>query len=228
MKKIIVLLFVFVTIIAAQNFTVEKIKGDVKILKGTSEKWEPVKKGEILSGEDVLLTEKNAYILLNKDNKRFELKGDAAIGLNHIRQVSINDLILALALDEIRNVPKIKKSNTSRNTAVYGSKGNENKEIAIDENVLGPKKLNGAKILNENGYSESSVIVAKEVFRNYPKVSMNFSDRLYFADVLNKLELYQEAAAEYNKLKNLALTDKEKETIAARIEAVNLKLVDKK
>ena len=228
MKKIIVLLFVFVTIITAQNFTVEKIKGDVKILKGTSEKWEPVKKGEILSGEDVLLTEKNAYILLNKDNKRFELKGDAAIGLNHIRQVSINDLILALALDEIRNVPKIKKSNTSRNTAVYGSKGNENKEIAIDENVLGSKKLNGAKILNENGYSESSVIVAKEVFRNYPKVSMNFSDRLYFADVLNKLELYQEAAAEYNKLKNLALTDKEKETIAARIEAVNLKLVDKK
>ena len=228
MKKIIVLLFVFVTIITAQNFTVEKIKGDVKILKGTSEKWEPVKKGEVLSGEDVLLTEKNAYILLNKDNKRFELKGDAAIGLNHIRQVSINDLILALALDEIRNVPKIKKSNTSRNTAVYGSKGNENKEIAIDENVLGPKKLNGAKILNENGYSESSVIVAKEVFRNYPKVSMNFSDRLYFADVLNKLELYQEAAAEYNKLKNLALTDKEKETIAARIEAVNLKLVDKK
>ena len=228
MKKTIVLLFVFVTIITAQNFTVEKIKGDVKILKGTSEKWEPVKKGDVLSGEDVLLTERNAYILLNKDNKRFELKGDAAIGLNHIRQVSINDLILALALDEIRNVPKIKKSNTSRNTAVYGSKGNENKEIAIDENVLGPKKLNGAKILNENGYSESSVIVAKEVFRNYPKVSMNFSDRLYFADVLNKLELYQEAAAEYNKLKNLALTDKEKETIAARIEAVNLKLVDKK
>ncbi len=229
MKKIIILLFMLVTIVTAQNFTVEKVKGDVKILKGTSEKWEPVKKGDVLSGEDVLLTERNAYILLNKDNKRFELKGDAAIGLNHIRQVSINDLILALALDEIRNVPKIKKSNSSsRNTAVYGSKGNINKEIAIDENVLGPKKLNGAKILNENGYSESSVIVAKEVFRNYPKISMNFSDRLYFADVLNKLELYQEAAAEYNKIKNLALTDKEKELIASRIEAVNLKLVDKK
>ncbi len=228
MKKIIILLLMFAGFITAQNFKVEKINGDVKILKGTSEKWETVKQGDVLSGEDVLLTERNAYILLNKDGKKFELKGDAAIGLNHIKQVSINDLILALALDEIRNVPKIKKSTTARNTAVYGSKVTNKTKISIDENVLGTKKINGAKILNENGYSESSVIVAKEVFRNYPKVSMNFDDRLYFADVLNKLELYQEAAAEYNKIKNLALSDKEKETVASRIEDVNLKLIEKK
>ena len=226
MKKIMILLITFASIISAQDFKVEKISGDVKILKGTSEKWEVVKKGEILSGNDVLLTESNSYIQLNKDENRFMLKGDVAIGLNHIKQVSINDLLLALALDEIRNVPKMKKNGTSKNTAVYGSKSKTNKEISIDENLLGVKKLNGAKLLNENGYSESSVIVAKEVFRNYPKISMKFNDRLYFADILNELKLYQEASSEYSKLENIALTDLEKDTIKKRIETVSMKLVN--
>jgi hypothetical protein len=190
MKKIIVILILLVSFMSAQEFTVEKISGDVKILKGTSEKWETVKRGEVLSGNDVLLTEANSYIQLNKDNNMFVLKGDVAIGLNHIKQVSINDLLLALALDEIRNVPKIKKNSISKNTAVYGSKSKVEKEISIDKNLLGAKKLNGAKLLNESGYSESSVIVAKEVFRNYPKISMRFEDRLYFADILNELKLY--------------------------------------
>jgi len=226
MKKIMILLITLVGIISAQDFKVEKISGDVKILKGTSEKWEVVKKGEILSGNDVLLTETNSYIQLNQDENRFMLKGDVAIGLNHIKQVSINDLLLALALDEIRNVPKMKKNGTSKNTAVYGSKSKTNKKFSIDENLLGVKKLNGAKLLNENGYSESSVIVAKEVFRNYPKISMKFNDRLYFADILNELKLYQEASSEYSKLENIALTDLDKDTIKKRIETVSMKLVN--
>ena len=226
MKKIMILLPVLVGIISAQDFTVEKISGDVKILKGTSEKWETVKRGEVLSGNDVLLTEPNSYIQLNKDENRFMLKGDVAIGLNHIKQVSINDLLLALALDEIRNVPKMKKNGTSKHTAVYGSKSKVEKVVSIDENLLGTKKLNGAKLLNENGYSESSVIVAKEVFRNYPKISMKFNDRLYFADILNDLKLYQEASSEYTKLENIALTEKEKDIIRKRIETVSMKLVN--
>ncbi|MCP5064016.1 MAG: hypothetical protein GY936_16360, partial [Ignavibacteriae bacterium] len=80
--------------------------------------------------------------------------------------------------------------------------------------------------LNENGYRESSVIVAKEVFRNYPKISMKFEDRLHFADILNELKLYQEASSEYAKLENIALSDKEKDTISKRIETVNMKLVN--
>lgn len=226
MKNIMILLLVFVGFISAQEFTVEKISGDVKILKGTSEKWETVKKGEVLSGNDVLLTETNSYIQLNKDENRFMLKGNVAIGLNHIKQVSINDLLLALALDEIRNVPKMKKNGTSKNTAVYGSKSKVEKEVSIDENLLGTKKLNGAKLLNEIGYSESSVIVAKEVFRNYPKISMKFDDRLYFADILNELKLYQEASSEYTKLESITLSDEEKDTIRKRIETVNMKLVN--
>ncbi|MCP5062971.1 MAG: hypothetical protein GY936_10960 [Ignavibacteriae bacterium] len=226
MKRIMILMLVLVGFISAQEFTVEKISGDVKILKGTSEKWETVRKGEVLSGNDVLLTETNSYIQLNKEDNRFMLKGDVAIGLNHIKEVSINDLLLALALDEIRNVPKMKKNGTSKNTAVYGSNSTVEKDISIDENLLGAKKLNGAKLLNENGYRESSVIVAKEVFRNYPKISMKFNDRLYFADILNELKLYQEASSEYTKLENIALSEKEKETIGKRIETVNMKLVN--
>ncbi len=135
--------------------------------------------------------------------QKFVLKANAAIGINHIRKVSINDLILALTLEEIRNVPKIKRSNLSKNTAVYGTEISESNTNSVKDNDLGVKKINGAKILNESGYKESSLIAAKEVFRNYPDISTDFNTRIYFANVLIELELYQEALSEFQRINKL-------------------------
>ncbi len=121
MKSIIIFFVIALFTINAQEFTIERIAGNVKLLKGTSEQWENAKKGQILNPTDLLLTEKNSLVQLVKNEERFLLKGDVAIGLNHIKKISINDLILALTLDEIRNVPKIKRNSLSKNTAVYGA-----------------------------------------------------------------------------------------------------------
>lgn len=228
MKKLILLLLLFSITISAQNFVVEKISGTVKLLRGTSEKWENVKVGQSLTGSDLLLTEENSLIQLSRDNEIFLLKSDAAIGLNHIKKISINDLVLALTLDEIRSVPKIKRNTISKNTAVYGSEKSNMKDLKIDENVLGTKKINGAKQLNESGYTESSIIVAKEVFRNYPNIAADFNDRIYFADLLSNLKLYEEAAADYSDIEELSLTENQKEILKQKKNKLSIKLMKNK
>jgi hypothetical protein len=227
MKKIILFLFSLTLCVNAQEFKVEKISGTVKLLKGTSEVWENIKVGQILSSEDLILTESNSLIQLSKEGERFLLKEDAAIGLNHVKEVSINDLVLALALDEIRNVPKTKRNGLSKNTAVYGSEVISSKNISISDEELGQKKLNGAKLLNESGFTESSIIAAKEVFRNYPSIAKNFNNRIYFADLLNELSLHQEAVSEYGRIENLNLTEQQLATVKKKNEEVSLKIMEK-
>lgn len=227
MKNLLILLLFAFFSVNAQNFTVEKVSGDVKVLKGTSESWEDVKLGETLTSTDLLLTEKKSLVHLTRDNEKFLISGDVAIGLNHIKKITVNELILALTLDEIRNVPKIKRNSLSKNTAVYGSEVTNKSSIKLSDEILGKKKINGAKLLNENGYVESSIVAAKEVFRNYPNLSNNFEDRLYFADLLKDLELYQEASSEYKRIEKINLSAEQNTIIQKRSEEVNLKLMDK-
>lgn len=224
--KLIILAMLFLSVqLIAQDFKVEKVSGDVKLLRGTSENWETVKKGEALSPSDFVLTEKKSFIQLLKGGDRFLLKENAAIGLNYIKKVSTDDLILALALDEIRSVPKIKKNDNSKNTAVYGA--DRNLELLNQIDDLGEKKINGAKILNENGFKESSIIAAKETFRKHPVVNNNFEYRIYFADILNELKLYQEAASEYSKIKKLELNNDQLKVVDEKLEEVSLKIMEK-
>lgn len=224
MKSIIILFFILSLNITAQEFTVDKITGTVKVLRETSENWDQVTVGQKLNASDLLMTDKKSTVKLKRAEEIFVLTSNVALGLNHIKKVSVNDLILALTLDEIRNVPKNNKNHLSKNTAIYGSE--EKSRINISEDEIGFRKLNGAKLLNENGYTESSIIAAKEVFRNYPKTALIFSDRLYFADLLAKLELYQEALSEYEKIENLTLMQKEKEILDNRKNEMKTKLID--
>lgn len=227
MKSIIIILVTFLTSFA-QEYTIQKFTGTVKVLRGSSEKWENIKLNDKLSENDLVLAEDKSSLTLLKDDQKFVLKANAAIGINHIRKVSINDLILALTLEEIRNVPKIKRNNLSKNTAVYGSEISENSTKSEKDYDLGEKKINGAKLLNESGYKESSLIAAKEVFRNYPDISANFKNRIYFADILIELELYQEALSEFQRINKLNLTDEEKAILKTENEAISNKIVQNK
>ncbi len=224
MKKLLIMLLLASTLFA-QEYVVEKVKGKVLVQKGTSEKWETVQVGDKLNGDALLVTEENSMVQLNKNGNRFVLEDNSALGLNYIKKISINDLLLALAMEEIRNVPKIKKSNEVKSTAVYGEEVSAGNATTVLENTLGVKKLNGAKLLAENGYKESSVIVAKETYRKYPDTRKRIEDRIYFADILADLGLYQEAASEYASIKNEPMTDKQREMLEKRIEEINLKLV---
>lgn len=221
MKKFAIIFLLFTGVLLAQEFKVEKISGEVKVLRGSSEEWVNVALDETLIGTDLIVTDENGFIQLSKEGSRFILQRNSALGLNHIKNISINDLLLALAMEEIRNVPKNENRESSRNTAVYGTE--EKSETSnLPTNDLGIKRLNGAKQLAESGYKESSIIAAKETYRKYPQTKSRINDRLYFTRLLIGLNLNQEAMDELADLQKQELTEDQKIQIDKLMD--NLKL----
>jgi hypothetical protein len=225
MMIIINLLLCFST--QAQDFLVETVSGSVKYLSGAQEEWKQVEKGIILDGNDVLLTDNNSYVKLNKEGSRFILQSNSALGLNHIEKVSINDLLLVLAMEEIRNVPKKSGNGNTKNTVVYGTEVNDIEELSITSGDFGIKKLNGAKQLAENGFKESALIVAKETYRKHPITKNLIEERLFFADLLAELNLFEEAFSELSSISNLELNTDEADMVNSKIEKVKMEMANK-
>ena len=223
--SVVILLGSFVA--NGQEFNVEKITGKVLVMQDMQEDYREVKVGQKLSGSDLIITNENSLIQLSKDGNRFLLKGNSALGLNYIKEVSINDLLLALTMEEIRNLPK-DKLNGAKSTAVYGTKESNKISGKVGENELGYKKINGARQLAESGYEESAVIVAKETYRKYPATKLLFNDRIYFADLLYKLGLSREALSEYNDISKIELNEKDKSIISKKIEEASLAVANEK
>lgn len=221
MKKIFLLLILLSCGLSAQTFTVHKVNGKVMTLKGTSENWIEVKNGDKLNGNDLLVTSHNSYVQLSSEGSAFLLKNNSALGLNNIKKLSVDELLLALAMEDVKSVPKNKTNQKTKSTAVYGAENSGKNEKAVPVNDLGTKKINGAKQLAESGFRESSVLVAKETFRKYPETRKIASDRIFFADILEKLGLYDEAYAEYLKTNSLSMKDSEKAFVKGKIESLS-------
>lgn len=221
MKKLFIAILFLGLNLSAQDFTVEKISGNVQVLKGTSEKYENVNQGDKLNGNDLIVTNEKSFIQLNKAGNKFILQGNSALGLNYLKQISINDLLLALAREEIRRVPKNEGNGNSRNTAVYGEEIRTDSPNSIIDDKMGIKKLNGAKQLAESGYKESAVLVAKETYRKYPSTKNKIDERIYFADILVDLTLYSEAFEEFNEIRKAAPNN---EIISNKIEKLKIEI----
>jgi hypothetical protein len=226
MKQIIIILFLLTALMFGQEFKVEKITGTILVQKGVEDSFTPVKQGDILGGDDLILTEDNSFIQLKKGGSRFILKANSALGLNHIRKISVNDLLLALAMEEIRNIPVHENNGIEKNTAVYGENVSLSSDVNLPPNKLGEMKINGAKQLAENGFTESAIIVSKDTFRKYPSTKLNFGNRIYFASLLETLNLYNESLDEYNSIGKMVLTKTQKEIVDKKIETISMKNIN--
>ncbi len=220
MKKIIFILFVFTINILAQEYTVEKVSGNVQALIGTSENWIKVVSGQILHGTDLISTDEKSFVQLAAKENRFILQSNSALGLSSIKKMTLNDLLLALAMEEIRNVPKTKSNQLTRNTAVYGNEVSASKAAPVTVSDIGLKKINGAKQLAQNGFTESAILVSKETFRKYPETKAQINDRIYFADLMIRLNLMNEAETELNQISSQRLSAQDKKEVTSRLDKI--------
>lgn len=208
----------------AQSYKVEKVEGTVKALIGNSEQWVDVKEGSMVSSSTVLMTDKNALIILSGRGIRFTLKPSAALSVNSLKRMTIDELLLALAMEEILSTPARKKDDRSINTAIYGTNESGTKIAAVPANLLGDLKLNGAKQLAENGFSETAILTAKETYRKYPETQKNVLSRFYFAEQMMRLSLYDEALTEYSQIQNLQLSDAQSKEVQEKLDLLKKKL----
>ncbi|MEJ2193289.1 MAG: hypothetical protein P8X73_00330 [Ignavibacteriaceae bacterium] len=218
MKKLI-LISLFTGSLFAQSFTVEKLSGDVKYQNGDSENWTAIKEGTKVNDDAIISTADNSFVELKGKDVRFKLNESSAVSVSSIKKMNIDDLILALAMEDIINAPKeINKS--SDNTAVYGTEAGQENTLLIKSDDFGIKRLNGAVQLAQNDLKESAVVAARETYRKYPETKSISSYRIYFADILYEKGLYEEALEEYSDIKKLDLTNTQQTDVNLKTESI--------
>lgn len=226
MKKFLILCLLFSGVILSQTYRIEKVSGTVKALTNGSDKWTEVKAGTELSPNSIIYVEKNSFIKISNGNIEVTFKELSAITISSIKQMSTEDLLLALAMENILSAPKKPNDNKSQSTAVYGKNEMERNPL-ITNNEFGIKRLNGAMQLAENGLKESAIISAKEVYRKYPDTKSLVSYRIYFADILFDKKLFEEALDEYNDILKLQLSTEQKEKVTNRIDEIKRRISGK-
>ena len=178
-----------------------------------------------INSNSIISTDKNSYIKIKGDDIIFTLKESSAISVSNIKKMSLDDLILALAMEDVINTPRKKENVKSDNTGVYGNKVDGETLKTLKSNDFGLKRLNGAKQLAENGMKESAIVAAKEVYRKYPDTKIDAGNRIYFANLLNDRGLYEEAYDEFSEIKSLHLNAEQKSYIENKLDEIGKKLI---
>ena len=226
MEKLFLLIFIAAGLAFSQTYKIEKVTGSVKILD-SMDKWIEPKEGIVLSPNSILVTEANSSVKLTGYGISFTLKELSALSISSLKQMTLDELLLALAMEDMMNAPRKKENNPAgrdKTTAVYGTKEGAVEKI-ISSNDFGLQRLNGAFQLAENGFKESAVITSKEIFRKYPETKKKADSRIYFANLLYEFGLYEEVYDEFNSIKELKLSDKERSEVENKISLLNKKLV---
>ena len=109
MKKIILILIISFTVGFSQTFKVEKLSGSVKILSGNSNSWQDLKPDMKINSNSIISTDKNSYVKISTSDILFTLKESSAISVSSIKKMSLDDLILALAMEDVINTRGKKK-----------------------------------------------------------------------------------------------------------------------
>jgi hypothetical protein len=225
MKKIILLLVIFVFTLSAQTYKIEKLSGSVQILDA-EDKWIEAEAGMELSVNSIIVTGEKSFVKISAYENDFTLKGNSALSVSGLRKISFDELLLALAMEDMLNAPRKKEKNNGSTTAVYGTKEGMPDKI-ISQNDFGIMRLKGAVQLAEGGFKESALLSSKEIFRKYPEAKKESDKRIYFANLLHEFGLYEEAFNEYKTIKELNLSEEEKKLVDEKISVLNKKLVNK-
>jgi len=219
--KIFFIALLIIPSLLAQEFIAEDVKGDVKFRTGTSENWIELEDGKVLHSNDFVITGLKSSVQIKGSESIINLEEFTAVSISSIKTMSTDDLLLALAMEDMINAPKPNGKNNSSSTAVYGNKEGQSKNPDLKADDFGIKRLNGAMQLAKNGFKESSIVFAKETYRKYPESKQIPSYRIYFADILYEKGLYEEALREYQDIAKLDLSKEEKSKVESQSQSIN-------
>lgn len=220
-EKSLILFYLLSTIVVAQTYKAADVKGEVKFQSGTEESWITVEEGASLNDEAVVATGRNSTLELVGDDFSFKLNENSAVSIGSIKKMSLDELLLALAMEDLINAPKKNGNGSSDNTAVYGTEDNIEDFPDLNSGPFGIKRLNGAMQLASSGLTESAVVFAKETYRKYPDTKLIPSYRIYFANILYEKKLYEEALKEYKEIVNLPLSETQRWRVESLREDIN-------
>jgi len=199
----------------AKDFLVKAVRGVVEVRRGVSEEWKMVKVGDLLRPEDSMRTGKSSSATIECDAKRLAIPALTMLDLSDVRQMSQEDFLLSLAMENILSVPPRESDEITIPSAAVLHGSNKAKEDAdpFSQASVGRMQLQGAKVLFDNTYYATSVLKTKATLRNNPDLRANYSARILVAQAFEKLKLNNEAITEYSLLAKENLTASQRKVV---------------
>jgi len=215
-----------VTISLAGEIVVQKIQGEVSVRQGVTEVWNRIAAGDVLRPDDTMKTGvKGSAVLLVRgesgEAKRITLPQEVIVDLSDIRDLTQEELMLKLTMEKVRSSSYQWKNNElqiPRAAVVHGGNVTSPEGPAQNDPAVGVFRLNGTRVLFENGFYSTCALKSMEVFRLYPALGRKFENRLLVAEALGKARLRGEALNEYGSLLTLdGLSPDQQDLVKARM-----------
>lgn len=226
MKKtyfLLLLLFFFAISNSCADMKIIAISGAVSIRHGVQEEWTRAAAGDILKPEDSIELRKKSTATILIDGKiKMTIPESVIIDIADIRNLTQEELLLKLAMEQVRSIPPKKDENEliiPRTTTVHGDNRNAVPSSSVKNKEIGQMQLNGTKVLYDHGFYATCVLKVKEIFRLHPELSKMVTMHLMVAAALEKMNLTGEALNEYINLKNEQLTDAQRLIVAEKIKS---------
>jgi hypothetical protein len=192
----------------AADFTVRAVKGTVEVRRGVMEEWRKVKIGDLLKPEDSMRTGPGASATIEMDRRKLVVPELTILDISDVRQLSQEDFLLKLAMENILAVPPREKDELAipSATVIHGENKSKTDLAVPADGKVGEMQLHGARVLYDNSYYATSILKSKETLRTHPEVRSNYDARLTVAMAFEKMKLTKEAITEYSLLskENLA------------------------
>lgn len=198
----IAMLSLLVLPLLAAEFTVKAVKGTVEVRRGVMEEWRKVKVGDLLKPEDSMRTGPGASATIEMDRRKLVVPELTILDISDVRQLSQEDFLLKLAMENILAVPPREKDELAIPSATVLHGENKSKtDLAVSmDGKVGEMQLHGARVLYDNSYYATSILKSKETLRTHPEVRSNYDARFTVAMAFEKMKLTKEAITEYSLL----------------------------
>lgn len=210
----------------AGDFVVRAVKGSVEVRKGVTEEWKKVKVGDLLKPEDSMRTGPGSTATIETDKRKLTVPEMTILDISDVRQLSQEDFLLKLAMQNILAVPPRERDELSipSATVLHGDNAAKTNSPVFPDTKVGEMELHGARVLFDNSYFATSILKSKETLRTHPELKANFDARLTVATAFEKMKLTKEAVTEYSLLakENLPSPQAKKVQVALeRLKQVN-------
>ena len=186
----------------ASDFVVKAVKGTVEVRKGVMEEWKKLKVGDLLKPEDSMRTGLGSMATIEADKRKLTIPEMTILDISDVRQLSQEDFLLKLAMQNILAVPPRERDELSvpSATVIHGDNAAKTNAPVLTDTKVGEMELHGARVLFDNSYFATSILKSKETLRTHPELKTNFDARLTVATAFEKMKLTKEALTEYSVL----------------------------
>jgi hypothetical protein len=220
----IVLASLLVAPLWAGDFLVKVTKGSVEVRRGVMEEWKKVKVGDLLKPEDSMRTGPGSSVTIEMDKRRLTVPEMTILDISDVRQLTQEDFLMKLAMQNILAVPPRERDELSipSATVLHGNNASKSEAPAFSDAKVGEMQLHGARVLFDNSYFATSILKSKETLRTHPELKSNFDARMIVATAFEKMKLTKEAVTEYSLLAKEDLPTAQAKKVQVALEKLKL------